>query len=94
MICGGTTISDTQAFLTISAETPASAQCSRIVLTAQGIAEGWAIETMPVPRIMTDLLLLPDGRVVIVNGAQTGVAGFGSPGMVSGLAYNCREVFD
>ncbi|KAE9407809.1 hypothetical protein BT96DRAFT_914461 [Gymnopus androsaceus JB14] len=80
MICGGSTISDTQDPTTFSAETPASAQCSRIVLTADGIAAGWSVETMPVPRIMTDLILLPDGRVMIVNGAQTGVAGFGMPG--------------
>ncbi|KAE9407813.1 hypothetical protein BT96DRAFT_1037614 [Gymnopus androsaceus JB14] len=80
LICGGSTISDTQDPDTISAETPASAQCSRIVLTADGIAAGWSVETMPVPRIMTDLILLPDGRVMIVNGAQTGVAGFAGLG--------------
>ncbi|KAE9399120.1 hypothetical protein BT96DRAFT_920339 [Gymnopus androsaceus JB14] len=80
MICGGSTISDTQNVSTISAETPASAQCSRMVLTAEGIAAGWSVETMPVPRIMTDLILLPDGRIMIVNGAQTGVAGYGAPG--------------
>ncbi|KAE9401452.1 hypothetical protein BT96DRAFT_918769 [Gymnopus androsaceus JB14] len=80
MICGGSTISDTQDVNTVSAETPASAQCSRMVLTSEGIAAGWSIETMPVPRIMTDLILLPDGRIMIVNGAQTGVAGYAGPG--------------
>jgi hypothetical protein len=76
MICGGTNISDSINPLNISAQTPASTQCSRMVLTAAGIAAGWQVETMPVPRIMMDLVLLPDGRVLLVNGAMTGVAGY------------------
>jgi hypothetical protein len=30
---------------------------------------------MPQARVMPDMVLLPDGRVVIVNGAQTGLGG-------------------
>jgi len=56
------------------------ARNARIVLTAEGIAAGWSVETMPMARIMTDLIILPDDRIMIVNGAQTGIAGFGSPG--------------
>ncbi|KAF9028800.1 copper radical oxidase [Hymenopellis radicata] len=59
----------------IDPEFPASDQCSRLILTAAGIAAGWQVETMPQTRIMPELILLPDGRVVIVNGAQTGIAG-------------------
>ncbi|THU95929.1 hypothetical protein K435DRAFT_819571 [Dendrothele bispora CBS 962.96] len=36
--------------------------------------------SMPQPRVMPELILLPDGRILIVNGAQTGVAGFGDVG--------------
>ncbi|KAF8578125.1 copper radical oxidase [Ramaria rubella] len=75
LICGGTTVSDTADPTTISSQTPASKQCSRIVLDTTGIAAGWQVETMPQARIMSDAILLPDGRVFIVGGAQTGVAG-------------------
>ncbi|KAF5346219.1 hypothetical protein D9758_014380 [Tetrapyrgos nigripes] len=43
-----------------------------MVLNDEGIAAGWQVEHMPVPRVMAELILLPDGRVTIVNGAQTG----------------------
>ncbi|KAF9020131.1 hypothetical protein BDZ89DRAFT_1138891 [Hymenopellis radicata] len=33
---------------------------------------------MPQARVMPELVLLPDGHVFIVNGAQTGVAGYGN----------------
>ncbi|KAL0581691.1 hypothetical protein V5O48_000397 [Marasmius crinis-equi] len=80
MICGGSTISDRVSASSISSKTPASAQCSRMVLTTAGIAAGWKVESMPVPRIMPELILLPDGRILIVNGAQSGVAGYGNVG--------------
>ncbi|KAJ7607955.1 glyoxal oxidase N-terminus-domain-containing protein [Roridomyces roridus] len=80
MICGGSTISDTEAASSISSQAPTSAQCIRMVLNTAGIAKGWAVETMPQGRIMLDMVLLPDGRVMIVNGAQTGVAGYGNVG--------------
>ncbi|KAL0071197.1 hypothetical protein AAF712_001762 [Marasmius tenuissimus] len=80
MICGGSTISDRTSASSMSSQTPASAQCSRMVLNTAGIAAGWKVESMPTPRIMPELILLPDGRVLIVNGAQTGVAGYGNVG--------------
>lgn len=49
-----------------------------MVLDAEGIAAGWEVESMPQSRIMPEAILLPDGRVLIVNGAQTGVAGYGN----------------
>ncbi|KAL3624941.1 hypothetical protein CASFOL_031609 [Castilleja foliolosa] len=36
----------------------------------------WAMETMPMGRIMSDMLLLPDGNVLIINGAGNGAAGW------------------
>ncbi|KAG7095570.1 hypothetical protein E1B28_006303 [Marasmius oreades] len=76
LICGGSTLSDTVDPSSISSQAPTSAQCSRMVLTTAGIAAGWKVESMPVPRIMPDLILLPDGRVLVVNGAQTGIASY------------------
>jgi hypothetical protein len=75
MICGGSAHLDSTDPSTFSSQFPASAQCSRLLLTAEGIAAGWKVEHMPQARVMPDMVLLPDGRVVIVNGAQTGFAG-------------------
>ncbi|KAL4260895.1 Glyoxal oxidase [Pleurotus pulmonarius] len=75
MICGGSVVDDTLAEVQLSSQMPASAQCARMVLTPAGIRAGWKVESMPQPRIMVELILLPDGRVLAVNGAQTGVAG-------------------
>ncbi|KAJ7230312.1 glyoxal oxidase N-terminus-domain-containing protein [Mycena pura] len=80
MICGGSTTSDKVAASSISSQAPTSAQCIRMVLNAAGIAAGWKVETMPQGRIMVDMVLLPDGRVMLVNGAKTGVAGYGNVG--------------
>ncbi|KAJ7738861.1 glyoxal oxidase N-terminus-domain-containing protein [Mycena maculata] len=88
MICGGSTIDDTADPSTLSSQIPASAQCSRLVLTAEGIAAGWKIETMPQPRVMPDMVLLPDGRVVIVNGARTGLGSYGNVPDAVGPASN------
>ncbi|MFS7972300.1 putative galactose oxidase, central domain superfamily [Helianthus anomalus] len=33
------------------------------------------METMPLARFMGDMLLLPNGHVLIINGASAGVAG-------------------
>ncbi|KAJ6542841.1 glyoxal oxidase N-terminus-domain-containing protein [Mycena capillaripes] len=79
MICGGSTVSDTIPAASVSSQAPTSAQCIRMVLNAAGIAAGWKVEMMPQGRIMVDAVLLPDGRVMLVNGARTGVAGFGDP---------------
>ncbi|KAG5219920.1 copper radical oxidase [Salix suchowensis] len=78
MICGGATVSDRVDPSTLSSQTPASDQCARLVLTTAGIAAGWKVERMPQTRIFVELVLLPDGRVLLVNGARTGVAGYGN----------------
>ncbi|KAJ7445246.1 glyoxal oxidase N-terminus-domain-containing protein [Mycena latifolia] len=80
MICGGSTVSDKVAASSISSQAATSNQCIRMVLNAAGIAAGWKVEAMPQGRIMVDMVLLPDGRVMLVNGARTGVAGYGNVG--------------
>ncbi|KDQ60917.1 glyoxal oxidase [Jaapia argillacea MUCL 33604] len=78
LLCGGSTVDDTKPGYQISSQAPASAQCSRIVLTEKGIAAGWKVEQMPQARTMPDAVLLPTGEVVIVNGAATGISGYGN----------------
>ncbi|KAJ3517317.1 hypothetical protein NLJ89_g578 [Agrocybe chaxingu] len=78
LVCGGSTTSDQIQPGNLSSQDPASAQCSRMALTPEGIEKGWEVEEMLEPRIMPELLLLPNGQVLIVNGGQTGYAAFGS----------------
>ncbi|CAE6401549.1 unnamed protein product [Rhizoctonia solani] len=79
LICGGSHLSDTLKGEEIDAHHDyASAQCSRMVLNNAGIATGWQIEYMPEPRIMSEGVLLPNGKVVIINGGRTGTAGYGN----------------
>lgn len=74
LVCGGTDIPDDTPVGDISSQTPASDQCSRIVLTEEGIKEGWIVERMLEGRMMPELVHMPNGQVLIINGANTGVA--------------------
>jgi hypothetical protein len=48
--------------------------CGRMVITDANPV--WSMENMTRPRTMGDMLLLPNGEVIIINGAQKGVAGW------------------
>ncbi|KAJ7905128.1 glyoxal oxidase N-terminus-domain-containing protein [Mycena leptocephala] len=77
VICGGSQISDQTESQDLDAQHDyASAQCSRMVLNDAGISAGWQIEWMPHPRLMSEGTLLPDGKVLIINGCRTGTAGY------------------
>ncbi|GAA6047733.1 hypothetical protein JCM3770_001750 [Rhodotorula araucariae] len=78
LFCGGTTANLDINPAQLSALTPASKQCSRMVLNAAGLVKGWQTENMPSARVMGDAVLMLDGTVLIVNGAATGVAGYGN----------------
>ncbi|KAK7449324.1 hypothetical protein VKT23_013467 [Stygiomarasmius scandens] len=78
LVCGGTNTSDQLDFTKFSSQTPATDQCSRIRLTPEGIEKGWEVELMPEGHIMPEILLLPNGQVVIINGGQSGYAAFGT----------------
>ncbi|KAL2468383.1 glyoxal oxidase-related protein [Forsythia ovata] len=54
---------------------PALSTCGRIQITDPN--PQWTTETMPLARVMSDMILLPNGKILIVNGASTGTAGWG-----------------
>ncbi|RWW16600.1 hypothetical protein GW17_00019508 [Ensete ventricosum] len=74
IICGGA--SHTSAAL--AAEKmfiPALRRCSRLTITKPSAT--WHTEVMPTPRVMADMLLLPNADVLIINGASKGTSGWG-----------------
>ncbi|KAF8406517.1 hypothetical protein HHK36_008607 [Tetracentron sinense] len=48
--------------------------CGRIKITDP--SPEWSMETMPLARVMGDMTLLPNGNVLIINGASAGTAGW------------------
>ncbi|GAB2287396.1 hypothetical protein Dimus_021774 [Dionaea muscipula] len=48
--------------------------CGRIAVSDQNPM--WVMESMPLARVMGDMLLLPNGDVMIINGAGSGTAGW------------------
>lgn len=48
--------------------------CGRMVIT--GNRHKWNMENMPGPRLLNDMLILPTGHVLIINGAKRGCAGW------------------
>ncbi|KAL2504022.1 glyoxal oxidase-related protein [Abeliophyllum distichum] len=53
---------------------PALSTCGRIHIT--DLNPQWTMETMPLARVMGDMVLLPNAKVLIINGASTGTAGW------------------
>nr|CAD1834450.1 unnamed protein product [Ananas comosus var. bracteatus] len=52
----------------------ALSSCGRLVVTADN--PKWAMEEMPGPRLMSDMVILPIGEIIILNGASHGCAGW------------------
>ncbi|CAN4095436.1 unnamed protein product [Withania somnifera] len=48
--------------------------CGRIMISDPN--PRWIMETMPLARTMGDMVILPNGNVLIINGAATGTAGW------------------
>ncbi|GKB82923.1 aldehyde oxidase GLOX [Tanacetum coccineum] len=71
LVCGGAQYG---AFNDMNTSVPAQSSCGRIKATAKNPV--WEMEDMPVGRIMGDMVMLPTGDVVIINGAQAGSQGF------------------
>ncbi|KAL3634247.1 hypothetical protein CASFOL_021301 [Castilleja foliolosa] len=53
----------------------------------------WVMETMPSARVMGDMVLLPNGNVLIINGAGSGVAGweYGRDPVMSPIIYRPKN---
>ncbi|KAH6762044.1 glyoxal oxidase-related protein [Perilla frutescens var. hirtella] len=71
VICGG---AEYGAYLHRTTDTPAHGSCGRIEATRPDSV--WEMEDMPFGRIMGDMVMLPTGDVLIINGAQAGTQGF------------------
>lgn len=72
LVCGGASAGVSRSG---NANAPASTSCGRIVATAA--APRWANFNMPIRRTMGDMINLPTGDVLIINGAQNGYNGWG-----------------
>ncbi|KAF3438664.1 hypothetical protein FNV43_RR21428 [Rhamnella rubrinervis] len=48
--------------------------CGRMVIT--GDSHKWKMENMPGHRLLNDMVILPTGHVLIINGAKSGSAGY------------------
>ncbi|KAJ7621340.1 glyoxal oxidase N-terminus-domain-containing protein [Roridomyces roridus] len=84
LACGGSNKSDLTPTSELSSQDPALAQCSRITLTPEGIEQGWELDSMPQGRMMAEMIPLPNGQILIINGGQTGYAAYSSDGFLPG----------
>ncbi|KAK9766187.1 hypothetical protein K7432_004923 [Basidiobolus ranarum] len=66
LICGGSR--------RYNRNSPGTTSCGRINLDAK--EPKWHMEQMPYARVMPDMMALPDGKLIIINGVQVGTAGF------------------
>ncbi|KAJ3555692.1 hypothetical protein NP233_g12148 [Leucocoprinus birnbaumii] len=86
LVCGGSNSSDVAPPSELSSQDPASDQCSRITITPEGIKRGWEVERMLEARTLNEMILMPNGKVLIINGAQTGYAAFNAVQDLIGFA--------
>ncbi|CAB4494173.1 galactose oxidase [Rhizophagus irregularis] len=85
MVCGG------QAAFEITST--AEASCGRMLLNANQPA--WVMDDFGgIPRVMPDNVILPNGQVVFLNGAQTGFAGFRKGNKANPLWVNSNPAFN
>ncbi|KAF7316243.1 hypothetical protein MIND_00142900 [Mycena indigotica] len=84
LACGGSTKSDTTPVADLSSQDPATSQCARLTLTPAGIARGWEVEHMPQGRMMPEMILMPNGQILIINGGASGYAALNSIGTTTG----------
>ncbi|KAI3773583.1 hypothetical protein L1987_48113 [Smallanthus sonchifolius] len=75
MVCGGAARGSYHA-VQQGRYLPALRSCGRMVIT--GNHHRWRMENMPGPRVMSDMLTLPTGDILIINGAKRGCAGWDS----------------
>ncbi|KDP25206.1 hypothetical protein JCGZ_20362 [Jatropha curcas] len=73
VICGGT-LPDSNEQTNAGIYIAASKSCGRIAINKENPV--WEMEEMPVRRVMGDMIMLPTGDVLIINGAANGTAGW------------------
>lgn len=73
LVCGGT-FPDSNVKANAGIYMPASKSCGRLIITEKN--PNWEMEEMPINRVMGDMILLPTGDVLIINGAACGTAGW------------------
>ncbi|KZV88781.1 glyoxal oxidase precursor [Exidia glandulosa HHB12029] len=84
LVCGGVAVDADTPPDQLSSQDVATTQCSRMEVTEAGIARGWQVEHMLEPRVMPELVHLPNGQVLITNGGRTGYAAVASVGQPVG----------
>ncbi|GLT71908.1 hypothetical protein SLA2020_438920 [Shorea laevis] len=73
VVCGGT-LPNSNVKANAGVFLPAAKTCGRLVITAAN--PEWEMEEMPLNRVMGDMIMLPTGHVLIINGAAKGTAGW------------------
>ncbi|XP_074279360.1 aldehyde oxidase GLOX-like [Silene latifolia] len=70
---------------------PALDTCARIRINDPNPV--WVMEKMPMRRTMGDMILLPNGKVIIINGAGSGCAGweYGRDPVLTPVVYDPHE---
>ncbi|KAG9104941.1 hypothetical protein FRC06_005008 [Ceratobasidium sp. 370] len=86
LLCGGSDLQPEQWRASDPLVTyPADSSC---VSMTPDVSSDWKTEeTMPFGRTMGNFILLPNGKVFLVNGANTGVSGYGNESWVIGQSY-------
>ncbi|CAJ1937000.1 unnamed protein product [Sphenostylis stenocarpa] len=72
MVCGGNIPDAFHIAETTKVFLPALQDCNRLVITE--LYPEWETEMMPSGRTMGDLLLLPNGQLLLINGARRGTS--------------------
>ncbi|KAG1751354.1 glyoxal oxidase, partial [Suillus paluster] len=86
MFCGGSNISTEQWTQNWDIpHFPASSSCVQI--TPDQSPKYTELDALPEGRTMGNLILLPDGRILCLNGAKTGTAGYGNTTFTIGQSY-------
>ncbi|CAI0390118.1 unnamed protein product [Linum tenue] len=75
LVCGGSSHIDSYTLASKNMFYQALRDCGRLKITRE--RPSWRRELMPTPRIMGDMVILPTGEVLMVNGAQRGASGWG-----------------
>ena len=62
LVCGGQLFDTSVPDFNQTSQHLASDQCERITLTPEGIEKGWQVEKMLEPRVMPEMVHMPNGQ--------------------------------